>query len=301
MSAYVVPRLGDVPLQQLGPEHLDRLYDELEAAGGRSGKALSPKTVLNAHRALHKALTDAVKRGRVARNAAAMVEAPSAPKAQTEIWTVLQLRAYLDAVRDDRLYAAWLLFATTGMRRGEVAGLTWSDLDLDRAYLRVSFTLGVVDGKATWKPRPKSRAGKRTMALDPATVEALHAHRDAQDADRRLVGPAWKPRQYDHLGAFRDDLVFTHPDGSLIHPERFSRWFRRHSRAAELPPIRLHDVRHTYASAGLANATGWHEVKVISERLGHASVGITLDTYSHVLPGADQETAHTLARVILGQ
>lgn len=103
------------------------------------------------------------------------------------------------------------------------------------------------------------------------------------------------------LETYRDDLVFTHADGSLIHPQRLSRWFRQHCEAAGLPRIRLHDVRHTYASAGLAAATGWHEVKVISERLGHASVGITLDTYSHVLPSADENTAHTLARVILGQ
>lgn len=94
--------------------------------------------------------------------------------------------------------------------------------------------------------------------------------------------------------------MFTWPGGAMINPERFSRWFRRHQGAAGLPAIRLHDVRHTYASAGLAAATGWHDVKIMSERLGHANVGITLDTYAHVLPVADEQTAHTLARVILG-
>ena len=95
--------------------------------------------------------------------------------------------------------------------------------------------------------------------------------------------------------------MFTWPDGSLTHPERFTVWFSRHSETAGLPHIRLHDLRHTYASAGLANATGWHEVKIISQRIGHSSVGFTIDTYAHVLPSADEETAYTLARLILGE
>jgi len=247
VDAYLVSRIGGVLLQDLAPSHLDGLYDDLESCSGRSGQPLSPKTVLNVHRALHKALGDAVKRGRVARNVADLVEAPSAPKARTDIWDVEQLRAFVTYVREDRLYPACvrLLFATTGMRRGEVAGLTWGDIDLDRARLRVSMTLGVVESKATWKPRPKSRAGERTMALDPTTVEAMRAHRAAQGQERLLVGPAWESRQTDHLGAYRDGLAFTHADGSLIHPERFSRWFRQICRKAELPAIRLHDVRHT--------------------------------------------------------
>jgi integrase len=99
----------------------------------------------------------------------------------------------------------------------------------------------------------------------------------------------------------RAGLVFVWPEGTLINPERFTRWFTTHAEAAGLPRIRLHDVRHSYASAGLANAVGWAEVKVISERLGHASIGITLDTYSHVLPDRDAEVAATLATAILGE
>lgn len=162
-------------------------------------------------------------------------------------------------------------------------------------------TLGDVEGKTTWKPGPKSAAGERTMSLDPATVDALAEHRKQQVRERDRVGEGWNSRQYDWLGRYRDDLVFTHPDGTLIYPGSFTTWFRNHCEAAGMPRIRLHDVRHTYATAGLGSARGWHEVKVISERLGHASIGVTLDTYSHVLPAADRETADTLARVILGQ
>jgi integrase len=186
------------------------------------------------------------------------------------------------------------------MRRGEDAGLVWDDIDLDIGMLTVNWQLGILDSKPTFKPRPKSKAGARTMALDPSTVDALREHRrrvrSATCRGGRSVRPArpvWQ-RSVPRAG------VFTWEDGSLINPERLSAWFRRHCVEAGLPPIRLHDVRHSYASAGLATATGWHEVKVISERLGHANVAITIDTYSHVMPAADAATAHTLAKLILG-
>jgi integrase len=256
--------------------------------------------VLNVHRIMHKAMSDAVKAGKVVRNVLDSVQAPTAGRTRTEVWNVDQLRSFLAHVRQDRLYAAWLLLATTGMRRGEVAGLAWEDLDLGAGRLRVAWTLGVVESRATWKSSPKSRAGERIMAVDPVTVEALRAHRSTQAQERLKLGAGWPSRQVDWRGEHREDLVFTWPDGNLINPERFSRWFGQHCVRSGLPRIRLHDVRHTYATAGLAAATGWHDVKIMSERLGHANVGITLDTYSHVLPVADEQTAHTLARVILG-
>lgn len=301
LEAYVIPSVGHIRLQELRPDDLAALYDDLEQTGGRAGRGLSAKSVVNVHGVIHKALTDAVRRGRVARNVADAVERPRASRPRTEVWSVDQLRRFLDQVRQDRLYAMWLLFATTGMRRGEVLGLTWSDLDLDAGRARVEWTLGPVDSRPTFKRRPKSEASERTMALDPATVEALRAWRRRQLEDRVMFGPGWRDREVDWRGTEREGLVFTRPDGGLLNPERVSAWFTVHVRRAGLPRIRLHDVRHTYATAALANATGWHEVKVISQRLGHASVGITLDTYSHVLPAADEETAHTLARVILGE
>lgn len=300
LEAHVVPRIGQIRLQALTGADLTRLYDELERSGGRRGQGLSPKTVSNVHGALHKALADAVRLGRLARNPADAVDAPRPDRPPAKVWTVAQLRRFLEHVADDRLYAAWLLFATTGMRRAEVAGLAWGDVDLDAGQVRVSWTLGVVDSKTTWKPRPKSKAGERTLALDPATVDALRAHRVRHAAERLKFGPGWQATAADWRGQSRDDVVFTWADGSPINPQRFTKWFTNHCHAAGLPAIRLHDVRHTYATAALANATGWHEVKVLSQRLGHASVGITLDTYSHVLPAADKAQAETLARVILG-
>lgn len=131
---------------------------------------------------------------------------------------------------------------------------------------------------------------------------ALREHRRRQGGHRDLAGPLWQDGFTDWRGLTRDALVWTYGDGSPIHPKTFYERFLRLTAAAGLPRIRLHDyVRHSYASAALAAATGWHDVKVISQRLGHASVSITLDTYSHVLPAADSALANTLASVILGK
>lgn len=279
---------------------LNRFYDDLETSRGQHGQGLSAQSVANIHGLVRKALSDAVKRGLVARNVADADEKPSAPKPITpDPWATDELRRFLDRVRDDRVYAGWLLFATTGMRRGEVAGLAWEDLDVDAGRLRVTRTLGDVDNKPTWK-RPKTDAGARTMALDPATVDALRTPRANQAAERLWAGPAWQARQEDWRGESRTELVFTWPDGSLIQPERWTVWFVRHCKDAKLRRIRLPTCATPTRRRLSRHARGSHELKVSSERLGHASVAITMDTYSHVLPAADDETAHTLARLILG-
>jgi integrase len=134
---------------------------------------------------------------------------------------------------------------------------------------------------------PKTAKGKRSIALDPATVAALREHRARQAEERLLVGPLWQD----------SGLVFTWGDGRELHPERFTRWFYRLTREAGLPKIRLHDVRHSYATAALVAGV---PAKVVSERLGHANIAITMDTYSHVLPGMDEGAAATVASLILG-
>ncbi len=286
LDAYVIPTLGAVELQQLTPGHLSVLYRELLTSGRRHRPGgLAAKTVRNVHVLIHRALRDAVRWGYVVRNVADAANPPKVKPAELQVWTPAQLRAFLSHVEGDRQYAAWLLAATTGMRRGELLGLRWVDVDLEAARVAIRQPRVVAD-HAVHISEPKTARSRRSIALDPVTVAALREHQARQATDRAAVGPA-----YEDSG-----LVFTHPHGSPIHPHLFSDWFKQHVRAAGLPAIRLHDLRHSYATAALAAGI---PAKVVSERLGHATIAITMDTYSHVLPGLDERAAVTVARLIL--
>jgi integrase len=277
--ARVASRIGTARLQGLTPAMLNQLYGEL-------GESLSPRTVRYVHTVLRQALADAVKWNRLVRNPADAAEPPSAraTKAPTmQTWDADQVRRCLEHVENDRLFAAWRLAATTGMRRGEVLGLRWRDVDLDAGRIAVVQTL-VGDRQLS---RPKTGRGRRNVALDPETTAALREHRKRQLEERLAWGPAY---QDEHGG-----LVFTREDGSPIWPRSFSRAFAAHVKAAQLPAIRLHDLRHTHAS--LALQAGVHP-KVVSERLGHANIGITLDTYSHAIPALQEDAAAKVAALL---
>jgi integrase len=288
VRAYVVPSLGHVRLQTLSPAQLNAFYADLLLGGGRTrpGAPLAPKTVRHAHTMLHKALNDAVKWGRVSKNAADLAEPPRPATPEMKVWDTEQLRTFLESVQDDRLFAAWLLLVTTGMRRGEVLGLRWNDVNLDVARVSVVRTLTVV-GHDVLVSEPKTAKGRRSVALDPATTAALRDHRREQRKERLAFGEGWNDEK----------LVFTLEDGTRIHPTRLSAWFSQHARRVGLPAIRLHDLRHSYATAALSAGI---PAKVVSERLGHANVSITLDTYSHVLPSLQEDAAAAVAALILG-
>lgn len=186
-------------------EDLGRNVPEDERCHGTRG--LSAKTVRNIHGTLHKALDDAVRWGRLTRNAATHADPPKGTSPEMRIWTAEQLRAFLGHVRADRLVAAWHLLTTTGMRRGELLGLRWLDVDLEEGFLAVRQTRVSVDYEVA-VGTPKTERGNRTVALDPATVAVLREHRSRQLEERLAWGPAWTDT----------GLVFTRADGTEIHP-----------------------------------------------------------------------------------
>lgn len=289
VDKHIVPRIGQVPLTQLTPGQLNALYAELQSSGRRAGSgALSPTTVRRIHATIHKALADAVRWGRLARNPADQSDPPKAAQPEMAVWTRAQLRSFLTSARDDRLYAAWLLMATTGMRRGEVLGLRWSDVDFDAGALSIR-QIRTVANYVVITTTPKTDRGTRTIAVDPVTSAGLRGYRALQSKERLAAGPAY--------AAQRDGLVFTNKDGSPIHPERLTASFRQAARSAGMPPIRLHDVRHSYVTALLAEGV---PLKVVSQRVGHSSPVVTMTIYQHVTAGDDRSAADTGARVILG-
>lgn len=278
-------RIGRIQLQALTPMQIEKFYKDLLADGGSTGKALAPKTVKNTHVVLRKALADAERLGLVPRNAASAARGPTAHRPEFDTWSSDDLRAFFDATKDHRLRCAFVALATTGMRRGELLGLRWRDVDLDAAQVSIVQTLTTVK----WEPivtATKTQRSRRTIYLDTFTVEALRGHRKRQREDQLAAGPAWDSSH---------DLVFRDELGGLVHPDWFSREFKSLVQNAGLREIRLHDLRHTYAT--LALKTGVHP-KIVSERLGHATVGITLDLYSHVTPGIARDAAQAVASTI---
>ncbi|NNC80211.1 MAG: site-specific integrase [Acidimicrobiales bacterium] len=280
--------IGHTKLQAITPLQLEKFYAFLIKDGGVAGNGLSPKTVRNTHTVLRKALSDAERLGLVGRNAAASARAPSDDRTESVTWSSDQMRSFLDHVATDRLYAAYILLATTGMRRGEVLGLRWRDVDFDGRELAVANTLTTAGKRGVIAGPPKTPRSRRQIYLDDGTLAVLRERRAAQNAERLAAGPDWNSES---------DYVFTNEIGDYKHPDRFSQEFRRHVDAAELPYVRLHDLRHSYAT--LALKAGVHP-KVVSERLGHATVGITLDLYSHVTPSIARDAADVVASQILG-
>ena len=285
LNAYVIPVIGDTRLQDLTPVRLNLLYGHLLAAGRvRRPGGLAPKTVQNVHRMLHRALRDAVKWDMVPRNVAEDAEAPRVRRSKPKVWSPPQLRTFVNQVRADRFYALWLLVVTTGFRRGELAGLLRDDIDIEHSRVSPSSPRVVVSGRAE-ESETKTRSGERTLALDPDTCAALRDYLEMWDRERELLGQTTQ-------------LLFVWPSGQPLHPDTITALFHKHCVAAGLPRIRLHDVRHSYATAALKAGV---PAKVISERLGHATAAFTLQTYTHVIPGMDEAAANSVAALILGQ
>jgi integrase len=285
---HIIPRLGSLQLQKLTPASINALYASLAENGRVRGTgALSASSVRRVHAVLHRACGDAVRWGRLTVNPVDAADPPkqSSEHAERPVWSAEQLAGFLAHVADDRLSALWRLLAMTGLRRGEALGLQWADVDMEAGSISIRRAWIPVNGIPQMS-EPKTKRGRRTIALDPATLEALKAHAARQAVEQADWQEAW----------VETGFVFTREDGQPLHPWHVSKAFKDHLKAAALPEIPLHGLRHSYATLALSSGVN---PRIVSGRLGHSTVALTLDVYSHVLPQQDRDAAERIADLLL--
>jgi integrase len=281
VDTHIAPKLGPIVMRDLKALDLDELYAEV------ADKGRKPRTVRFVHSVCHKALHDAQRKGLVPVNVAAQASPPksSACRApEVKVWTPAQLHVFLDQTAGHHHGAIIRLAAMSGLRRGELCGLRWCDVDLDAATVAVRQTITTVNHRPVVGP-VKTTQGRRVVDLDPTTVTVLRRQRKAQLELQVLAGPLWKDT----------GLVFTMPDGSGWNPDSISQAVRRLIEASGLPRIALHGLRHSHLSQWV---DAGEDPKLVSTRAGHASVAFTLDTYVHSMPGRQAEAASKIAALI---
>ena len=279
IEGHLVPGLGAFSLAQLQPKHLQAYYAQKLANGRRDNSGgLSPSSVRGHHRILSEALSHAAKWGLVVRNVAQAVDPPQPERSDMQALDAEGVGRLLFAAEKTPYYALFHLAIHTGLRRSELLGLRWRDLDLDLLTLSVVQTIQKLNGGRVVIQGPKTSRSRRRVDLTPSSAQVLREHRNRQAALGTFVGAP----------VSGESLVFTHSNGSPLTPNVVSHAFRKLVRRLGFEGVRLHDMRHTHATIMLAQ--GIHP-KIVSERLGHSSVSITLDTYSHVLPGLQERSA----------
>ena len=280
IQQHVVPRIGSLSLRKLRPSHIQSVIDRILADG------LAPRTALHAFRVLSEALRQAVRWQLLAVNPATAIQPPRPGRYQVVVPDSQVVGRILELARGTRLYVLLVVAAGTGMRRGEVLGLKWSNVDLDARLARVVVSLERA-GREMHFAEPKTQRARRTVALPPFVIEDLRRHRREQAERRLLAGLAWQDL----------NLVADRGDGGPIDPDAFSAAFATLAEKAGCPDVRLHDLRHAYATRLLeANV----HPKIVSEALGHSTVGFTLDVYSHVVPSLQEHAARAIEEA-LGQ
>lgn len=273
---HLVPGLGRVRLARLSPRDLQGFYADRLKAG------CAPRTVGHMHRVLFSALKQGARWGLVGQNVASLVSPPRAPRMAMETLTATQSAALIEAAEGHRFEALFVLALHTGMRKGELLGLRWSDIDLEAGTLHVQGSLQPVPGRGLSVVEVKTESSRRQVDLGTATSSALRRHRARQAKERLKAGAAWT----------NTGLVFTNVVGRPVHPSNLHRRdFRPLLEKAGLPQIRFHDLRHTCATLLLGQ--GVHP-KVVSEMLGHSDIGVTLNLYSHVTPTMQKQAVDAL-------
>ncbi len=277
---HIIPVLGRVEVQKLTPAMLQSFYSSKLAAG------CGPRTVRLVHLHLDQALTQAMTMGLVARNVSDVVTAPRARPRDMDTWTAEQARAFLRAAHSSAHGPIWVVALATGMRRGELLGLRWRDVDFERGTLSVRQTVGLLRGVSEFK-KPKTKSSVRDIPVQPEVLDALRAHKIAQNEQRLAKGSLW----HDY------GLVFTSEVGTPIHGDNLRRDYDRLVTRAGVPRIRIHDLRHSHVTLAIAAGAN---IKAVSQRVGHSNVHITLGTYAHVMPSQHVEVSDKVGAVLFG-
>jgi integrase len=285
---HIVPKLGRLQLRKLQPQHIQRLLDD------KSKQGLSPQTVTNIRTVLRSALAQATKWGLIARNSAALVDAPRIPKKQITPLDPNNARKLIEAAKGSRFEAVYVIALNLGLRRGEVLGLRWSDIEFDSQTLRVNQSVQRLLTDAESGPKSALRAtetktdgSRRTMAVPDAVVRALRLQRAKQAQQRLVAGFQWNGSH---------DLIFTNQTGGPLEPKVLTRDYKALLKQAGLPTtLRFHDLRHSAATLLLAQ--GVHP-RAIMEILGHSSITVTMNTYGHVLPAMLREAADKMDAIL---
>lgn len=294
IEGYLVPALGHEKVQALSPSRLSTVFKTMTEEGGRGavhgrgGKPLSPRTVEFARAILRKAMQDAIVDRLIDVNPVVGSKRPRPIKPKHTTWTAEQVRAFLEAESDSRLHPLWVLAFATGMRRGELMGLTWRDLDLDEGIVAVDRSVTQI-GKNRTSTTPKNHE-RRRVAIDAATVAVMKAWKVAQAQEKLACGADWA----DEVGT-----VFTWEDGSPLLPDYVTKRFQRVQAQLEepLPRIVVHEIRHSHATILLRAGVPPH---IVSKRLGHKNVSVTIDIYADVLPEDDDRAVDTYSKAVWG-
>lgn len=279
---YLKPVLGTIGLEKLRPQHVQAFLNEKLKTG------LSPRTVQLSLVILRHALDQAVKWGLAARNVAKLVDSPKVERPETQYLSPEEARQFLNAAKGERLEALYSVALALGVRQGEALGLRWKDIDLEARTLMIRQAVERIGGKRFGAPgkllfvEPKTDRSRRTIVMPENIVRALRLHRTRQIEQRLVAGSAWR----------ENGLVFTTSIGTPIDPRETSRDFKRILVKAKLSAsLRFHDLRHSAASLLLAQGV---ELRAIMELLGHSTIALTANTYSHVLPSLKREMADAM-------
>lgn len=268
---YLFPYIGKISLQKLTPQQLQAFLNNRVADG------LSPRTVQYTHAVLRRALGQAMKWGLVSRNIALLVDLPKMSTHEVEPLTTEQVKVFLNEIRGGRLEALYLVAMGLGLRKGELLGLRWQDVDLDAETINVRVALQRIQGTLQLVEL-KTRRSRRTIALPQVVVDSLRSHRVRQMEERLAAGDVWQ----------ESGLVFTTAIGTPLEPRNVTRHFHRLLEKAGLPRQRFYDLRHTCASLLLAQGV---QPRVLMEILGHSQISLTMNTYAHVMPQLEREAA----------